>query len=139
MAESNHIDPAYAYIDGKVRSLKGQMTKLRNRMETLEVSGLQEQITSLSSQIIGLDSVVLSVERSVAELQIRHNLLWALWALEPMQKTPDVTNCIRFVRETASLALGLIPASNNPDQIAIDWFSKCKDYFSNHGGFEIFG
>ena len=138
MTESNRIDPVYGYIDNKVKSLKGQITKLRNRVETLEISGLQEQITSIDSQVKQLGSILLELERDVAQLRVKHHLHWALWALEPLPQNSDVTNCVRFARESASSTLAQVRTSKNPHQIVSDWYSKCSVYFKNHGNFELF-
>ncbi len=139
MVDSDRIDPAYPYIDNKVKTLKGQITKLRNRVESLEISGLQEQITSLSSQVKQLDSLLLGLEQEVAHLRISHDVLYAQWAFEPMKQNINAKDCIRFTRESASAALTEVRTNNNPLKVANDWYSKCRDYFREHGGFEVFG
>jgi len=138
MTDNDRVDPAYTYIDGKVRTLKGQITRLRNRTEALEASGLQEQITSLDSQLKSIDSILLRLERNVAHLRISHNLHWALWAFGGLPQDINVINCIRFARESASAAMTETINSNEPHEVADGWYSKCSIYFRSHGNHEIF-
>jgi len=139
MADNDRIDSVYPYIDNKVKTLKEQITKLRNRVESLEISGLQEQITSLSSQVKKLDSLLLGLEQEIAHLRISHDVFYAQWAFEPMKQNIDAKDCIRFTRELASAALTEVRTNNNPLKVADEWYSKCIDYFREHGGFEVFG
>jgi len=139
MDENNHIDPVYGYVDNKVKSLKAATTRLRKRIEGLEILGLQEQITSLDSKLNNVDSILLRLERDVARLNIKHDLLWVLWALSPLKSNANAVGCIRFARESTSAALIEVNTSMNPHQVAAAWYSKCADYFQKHGGFEVFG
>ena len=143
MAEHESIDPIYPYVDGyidnKIKSLKGRITRLSNRIERLELTGLQEQITSVAKKVKEVDSILLRLERDVAQLNIKQDLLWAQWSFGPLQANVNAANCIRFARETASAALVEVNTSINPHQVAQAWYSKCADYFHKHGGFETFG
>ena len=138
MVEDKRPEPSSEYVDTKVRSLKGQITKLRNMIETLEISGLQEQITSLCSSVSKLHSSLLTLEQDVAHSRILHNGLYAQWALGSVQDI-RAKDCMRFTRESASAALTAVASSDNPRQIADDWYSQCQDYFRTHGGFSVFG
>ena len=138
MADEDRVDPAYTYIDNKVKNLKGQITKLSNRVASLEASGLQEQITSVDSKVRKVDSMLLRLERDVAQLRINHDVLYAQWALQLINSL-DSNDCIRHVRETGSAALSEINTSSTPHKVADNWYSKCTDYFHKHGGFETFG
>lgn len=65
MAENNHVDPVYSYIDNKIKSLKGQITRLSNRIEKLELSAFQDQISNLDNEIRSIDEKLLAVSRVV--------------------------------------------------------------------------
>lgn len=138
MAENNRIDPAFPYIDGKVKALKATMTKLRHRVENLELSGLQEQITSLDSRVKQLDSSLLELERGVAQLYISHYLLWASWIFGGMTQSTNVQSCVRFARELCASAKAEVISSNEPHKIYSNWYSRCSEYFKKHGFPDVF-
>ena len=138
MTEKSDVDPVYPYIDNKVKSLKGQITKLRNRVETLEILDLQEQITSLNSRIKQVASLLLELERDVATTRIQQYLHWALWAFGNVAQSVNIQDCERYARELAASAMTEARNSNKPHEVASGFYSRCSEYFKNHGYPDLF-
>ena len=111
-----------------------------------ELSSLKDKVTYLESRVSDLQQQKIDQERYAAIAHIRLHSYFAQLAIhdaavENKQNNKFVTNanaCIRFARDEANTALADIATSSNPKQIAEDWLNRCRTFFTERGGFNVF-
>ncbi len=117
---------------------------LNERLEAIEsdINNIKKSINDLSNQLFNQNSRFLNDERFCAKLQLSHNLLWALWILNPAQNNPntqfDAGECIRYARETAASALTEINYTSTPYETASKWYYDCAKHFKDNNFPKIF-
>lgn len=103
----------------------------------------KEAISKLTEQVKGAKIGLLESFRSIAALNINLYIFWASYLLKIESRNnpsckEDADLCLSFAREHGGEAKTEIKHSNNPEAILDDWIDKCKEYFSKHGGFDMF-
>lgn len=111
-----------------------------------QVSHLKDKVTYLESRVSDLQQQKIAHERYAAMAHIRAHSYFAQLALQDAavdnsQDGEFVTNanaCIRFARNEARKAVSDLESSSNPKQHVEDWLERCRVFFKEHGGFNVF-
>lgn len=139
--ENEHVDPAYKYIDDKIKPIKRELQQLK---EAQDIVGFQGQITSLNEKITNLETILLETRRFLAQRDIEDLRLFLeqwisnnlLSTVPPRPITLPASSLYQEVHEfllTASAAAQqAVVQSSAPISVTKKFTQNCQEYFKSH-------
>ncbi len=128
--EDEHVDPAYSYIDAKVKPLeplKARFIKLSNRLEDLEVLKLPEQIYSLGDEVKDIKTQLNIVSREMATFEMEFLQYHMLNMIENKKLTPTVRSRLREYIASEYATSDERAKTVAPFEVLKDFRKKCVD------------